>query len=219
LNRESVFEEFASYYDAWYERLPGSALFELEVACLRPLVSRLPSPRVEIGVGSGRFATALGIEVGVDVAIAPLRIARERAIAAVLGDAAALPFPDHIFGVVALVITLCFVDDPGAVLKEARRVVLPHGFLVSGAVPLDSEWGRHYQEEGRHGHPFYRSAKFFTLAEYYAMIESAGFIVIDARSTLIQPPTDRPRKEEVQLGAVQGAGFVALLAKPSVSEA
>ena len=48
----------------------------MEVDCLKPLFHEHKRPYLEIGVGSGRFAQALGIEYGVDTSPALLEIAR-----------------------------------------------------------------------------------------------------------------------------------------------
>jgi SAM-dependent methyltransferase len=165
-------------------------------------------------VGSGRFASALGLEVGLDPAATPLRLAARRGVAVVEGTGERLPFPERVFSAVVSVATLCFADDPAGVLAEARRVLLPSGHLVVGVVPLDSTWGCHYEEQGRAGHPFYREARFLTLAEHRRMLADAGFAVAAARSTLTQAPSDEPVEEKAQDGAVPGAGFVAFQARP-----
>ena len=210
----NAFEEFAARYDAWYDAAPGRLLFALELACLRPLVPHGPGARLEVGVGSGRFAAALGLEVGVDPAAAPLRLAAERGVAVVQGAGEHLPFGDRTFAAVVVVVTLCFADDPTALLGEARRVLAPSGRLVTGVVPLDSAWGRRYAAQGRAGHPFYRGARFLTLAEHRRMLTGAGFRVTGARSTLTQAPSDDPVEEDARGGVVAGAGFVAFQARP-----
>ena len=172
-----------------------------------------PGPRLEVGVGSGRFAAALGLEVGIDPARAPLRLAAGRAVAVVQGAGERLPFGDRTFGAVVLAVTLCFADDPAALLGEARRVLAPSGRLVAGVVPLDSAWGRRYEAQGRAGHPFYQGARFLTLAEHRRMLTGAGYTVTGACSTLTQTPSDDPVEEDAQDGVVPGAGFVALQAR------
>ena len=209
----SAFEELAARYDAWYDTAHGQLLFDLELACLRPLLPPGPGPRLEVGVGSGRFAAALGLGVGVDPALAPLRLAAGRAVAVVQGVGERLPFGDRTFGAVVFVVTLCFAGDPAALLGEARRVLLPSGLLVAGVVPLDSAWGRRYEAQGRAGHPFYQGVRFLTLAEHRRMLADAGFTVTGARSTLTQAPSDDPVEEDAQDGVVPGAGFVALQAR------
>ena len=66
-----VFDSHASEYDAWYDTDAGKTIFAMEVDCLKPLLYSYPRPYLEIGVGSGRFARALGIEYGVEPAPAP----------------------------------------------------------------------------------------------------------------------------------------------------
>ena len=207
------FEDLAERYDAWYDTAPGQVLFDLELGALRPLLAGTGGPRLEVGVGSGRFAAALGIEVGLDPAQAPLRLARARGVRVLLGAGSELPFGDNTFGAVALVVTLCFVENPAAVLGEVARVLRPGGRLVVGLVPLDSAWGRSYEEKGRAGHPFYGHARFETLAEHRLMLAVAGFRLVGARSTLFQAPSDEPVAEPVHSGAAAGAGFVALAAE------
>ena len=95
-------------------------MFPAEVACLRPLLAGLPRPWAEVGAGSGRFAAALGVDVGLDPAAAPLLLARSRRIGVVRSAGERLPFRAGVFGAVLIVVTVCFADDPAALLAEAR---------------------------------------------------------------------------------------------------
>ena len=207
-----AFDDLADRYDAWYDAAAGRVLFDLELGALGPLLTCTEGPRLEVGVGSGRFAAALGIDVGLDAAEAPLVLAKARGVRSVRGAGEHLPFGDGSFGTVVLVVTLCFAKDPAAVLAEAARVLRPAGRLVVGLVPLDSPWGRSYEEKGRAGHPFYRHARFLTAAEHLRLLAAAGFRVEEGRSTLLQSP-DGPQDEHVQRGVVAGAGFIALKAE------
>ncbi len=212
-SRASAFEELAARYDAWYDTAHGQLLFSLELACLRPLVPPGPRPRLEVGVGSGRFAASLGLEIGIDPVRSPLRLAAERSVAVVQGAGEHLPFGDRTFGAVVIVVTLCFVENPAAVLGEVARVLRPGGRLVVGLVPLDSAWGRRYRAQGRAGHPFYQNARFLTLAEHRRTIAGAGFTITGACSTLTQAPSNDPVGEQAHEGAVPGAGFVVFQAR------
>lgn len=214
----STFEELATRYDAWYDTGEGRLLFGLERACVRQLLAGSASPRLEVGVGSGRFAAACGLEVGLDPVAAPLRLAADRGVRSVRGTGERLPFGDHVFGAVALIVTLCFTEDPAALLGEARRVLRHNGMLVVGTIPADSAWGRCYEDEGRSGHPFYRDAHFLTLAEHLLLLKDTGFEPFATRSTLFHPPGDSLLgDEDVRGEAVPGAGFVTLAAKPRVA--
>ncbi|MHB1511075.1 MAG: class I SAM-dependent methyltransferase [Acidimicrobiales bacterium] len=208
-----AFEDLAERYDAWYDSESGRVLFDLELGALRPLFAGTAGPRLEVGVGSGRFAVALGIEVGLDPAEMPLRLAKARGVRVLRGVGSQLPFADDTFGAVAVIVTLCFVEDPAGVLAEVGRVLRPDGRLVVGLVPLDSAWGRSYVEKGRAGHSFYGRARFQTLAEHRLMLDVGGFRLVEARSTLFQTPSDEPVAEPVRSDVVAGAGFVALAAQ------
>ena len=213
-----AFEDLAGRYDAWYDTVAGRVMFDLELGALRPLLAGTGGPRLEVGAGSGRFAASLGIEVGLDPAEAPLKLAKARGLHVLRGVGDQLPFADNTFPAVALVVTLCFAENPAGVLAEVRRVLRPGGRLVVGLVPLDSAWGRSYEEEGRAGHPFYSQARFQTLAGHRRMLAMAGFRLVEARSTLFQAPGDKPIAE-VRRGAVAGAGFVALAAQREGTDA
>ncbi len=203
-----LFERLAARYDAWYEGPAGAAVFPSEVACLRPLLAGLPRPWAEIGVGSGRFAAALGVDVGLDPAAAPLALARSRGIHVVRGAGERLPFRSGSFGAVLVVVTVCFADDPAALLAEARRVTRDDGAVVLGEVFAESAWGRFYQRKGAAGHPFYSAARFLTRDETKTLVTAAGLRVQAARSTLCQPPTDAPQPEPARDGETAAAGFV-----------
>jgi hypothetical protein len=78
----------------------------------------------------------------------------------VQGDAAVLPFADRTFPTVATIWISTDVDDFGAVLREASRVLVPGGlFVFYGAHPCFN--GPHVQwmdDGGVHAHPAYRHA-------------------------------------------------------------
>jgi SAM-dependent methyltransferase len=203
-----LFERLAARYDAWYESPAGAAVFPSEVACLAPLLAGLPRPWAEIGVGSGRFAAALGVDVGLDPAAAPLAIARSRGIQVVRGVGEQQPLRAGVFGAVLIVVTVCFADDPAALLAEARRVIRGDGAVVLGMVFAESAWGRFYRHKAAGGHSFYSAARFLTRGQTFTLLVSAGLLVQAARSTLYQPPGDQPGPEPARDGETPAAGFV-----------
>jgi SAM-dependent methyltransferase len=208
MSTAGLFDRLAARYDAWYEGPAGAAVFPAEVACLRPLLDGLPRPWAEIGVGSGRFAAALGVDVGLDPAPAPLLLARSRGIRVIQGVGERLPFRSGAFGAVLIVVTTCFADDPAALLAGARRVTRGDGAVILGEVFADSAWGRFYQRKGTRGHRFYSAARFLTREQTLALVTAAGLRLQAARSALYQPPSDSPRPEPPRDGETAAAGFV-----------
>jgi SAM-dependent methyltransferase len=210
----TVFDREADRYDAWFDSQPGKALFASEMGCLRALSDGLPRPWLSVGVGTGRFARALEIDVGVDPAWGTLRYTATRGVRAVAASGQALPFGDDRFGGVFVIATLCFADEPIKLLREARRVIRGDGGVVLGIVPAESAWGQFYVAQRRAGHTFYSVARFFTLAELTRLAEAAGLRVERSLSTLFQRPGDsRYAVEAPREGRDVAGGFVAVLCR------
>ncbi|MFO8013581.1 MAG: methyltransferase domain-containing protein [Phycisphaerae bacterium] len=207
----AVFQHHAARYEAWFDTPRGWALFESEAQCLRRVSRGLPRPWLEVGVGTGRFARALGIDVGVDPAgrMLPYALARGVPVAEALGEA--LPFADGSFGAVFVVVTICFAQDPAALFREARRVLKEGGGLVLGIVSAGSPWGRFYRVKAEAGHPFYSAARFFSPEELDRFARDAGLTHWAAASTLFRSPQDEPvQVEQPHDGIARTAGFVSL---------
>ena len=93
----STFDLVADSYDAWYDSPEGSAVFRAELACLRMLVPECQGRWLAVGVGSGRFASELGVAEGLDPSQRMLDIAAGRGVNTTQGYAEELPFPDASF--------------------------------------------------------------------------------------------------------------------------
>ncbi len=200
------FDLYTDDYDAWFDGPVGSQVFGLEVEALAGLVGE---GWVEVGVGTGRFARALGLPMGIDPSRSVLDLAKARGLEVVQASGEALPLADSSVPGLLMVVTVCFLDDPVAVLAECARVLRPGGRLVVGFVPRDGDWGRLYRDKAREGHRFYRVARFYSCDRVYAMGEAAGLVRGRARSCLFTPP-GVPVSREISLRADDRAGFVAL---------
>ena len=209
----SPFDELAERYDAWFEEPEGRLIFQSELAALKEVAKNLPRPWLEIGVGSGRFARALGIDVGIDPSPKLLEIARRRGLEVVRGRGEEMPFADDSFGTAFLIVTICFVADPRPVLREAARVLGEGGKLVVGLVPRDSPGGKHYLKQGERGHPFYSRAIFYSLAEVEELLSQTGFVRERCLSTLYQRPGEVTAAEPPREACDPRAGFLAILAE------
>jgi SAM-dependent methyltransferase len=209
-NSYSPFDALASEYDAWFDG-EGSLIFSNEVQAFKKLLPSLPRPWLEIGVGSGRFARALGIETGMDPSGNLVEIARSRGIDAFTGRGEDRIFPAGSFGTVFLIVTLCFLDAPLDVLKEVGRVLVPGGKLVLGLVLRESPWGRLYRQKKEEGHRFYKYARFYSRNEVFRLMYQAGFLGERMVSTLMQKPGDERCVEKPREGYHPDAGFVIIV--------
>jgi len=207
----SPFDPLAEQYDSWYDG-KGRVAFETELAALRPLLPGLPKPWLEVGVGTGRFAQALGIPLGIDPSPALLAKARQRGIEALYGEGEELVFRAGSMGTVFLLTTWEFLFDPLKVLRECRRVLKPDGRLLNAYLDRDGKWGRSYVEKGRAGHPLFSHARFDSYEDVKRMTEQAGFDVLETVSALFQGPGETTAREEPRPGFVRGASFVVLVA-------
>ncbi len=206
----SPFDELAQEYDSWFDG-DGSLIFLNEFHAFETLLPSLPNPFLEIGVGSGRFARALGIETGIDPSGKLVKIAKSRGINASIGRGEDKIFQEQSFGTVFLIVTLCFLESPLQVLKEANRILKPDGKIVLGLVLKDSPWGKFYQQKKDEGHRFYKYANFYSCNEVVKLMFRAGFMGEDMISTLMQKPGDVKLLEEPKGGYYPDAGFTILI--------
>jgi SAM-dependent methyltransferase len=213
-SRAWPFDAMAADYDAWFEGA-GKTVFDIEVRAFQDVLPSLPRPWLEVGVGSGRFAQALGIEMGLDPSIRVAEMAQKRDIAVLLGTAEQLPFAERVLGTLFLIVTFCFVASRLDVLQEAHRVLLPEGKVVLGLVLRDSPFGRLYQEKKRRGHRYYKHATFCSYAEVTRLLEEAGFTVERVISTLFQRLGRVEHLESPRQGFSPDAGFTIIVAGKS----
>ena len=206
-----AFDLLASVYDTWFEQ-EGRLLFALEVKALKQVLPLLPKPWIEIGVGSGRFARALDVDIGLDPAIKLVEMTRSRGISVLLGKGEEAPFKNSVFGAVFLIFTLCFVDSPERVLSEAARLLKAEGKIVLGLVLKESPWGQLYQINKETGHRFYRHATFYTYAELDMLLMETGFSIEKVISTLFQKPEEVNHIELPRKGFSGDAGFTVIVA-------
>jgi len=203
--RFSPFEEYADEYDKWFYK--NKVTVENEIRLLKTFHKGYPS--LEIGVGTGYFASALDIEIGVDPSINMVIKAFKRGVDSLVSLGENLPLRSEVFNTIYIIVTICFVEDPIKVIEEAYRVLRRNGNLIICIVPRDSKWGRLYVLLSELGHKFYRYANFYTVNEIIKMIGEAGFKISNIRSTLTYKPYEKPYYEEPTEG-YDGNGFVCI---------
>jgi SAM-dependent methyltransferase len=205
------FEEHTDRYDRWFEAHPEAYQSEL-AAIERTMPDVHPEDAVEIGVGSGLFAAALDIGLGVDPSPAMLARARDRGITPVRGVAEHLPLAADSVEFALLVTTICFVDDVDRTLTEAARVLKPGATLAIGFVDRESPLGERYLEK-QASNPFYRDATFLSVREVLDALERSDFGISTVVQTLFADPEDLVEPDPIEDGWGDGS-FVVVAARP-----
>lgn len=215
----SPFDNLALAYDAWFEE-EGKLVFDMELKAFREVLPLLPKPWLEVGVGSGRFAQALGIETGIDPSDKLLEIARRRGITGSLARGEERFFDEETFGTVFLIVTLCFVDSPLVAMREAHRVLRTGGKIALGLVLGESPWGKLYEARKQEGHRFYKHATFYIYQEVAEFLEHSGFAIEKVVSALFQKPGEVREVESPRVGFYSDAGFTVVVARkvPTVAK-
>ncbi|MBN2544726.1 MAG: class I SAM-dependent methyltransferase [Spirochaetes bacterium] len=154
------FEKFYNEYDNWFDE--NKIIYKTEIDAVKKL---LPKGRgIEIGIGTGRFAYPLGIEIGIEPSPKMREIAVKRGLNAIDGTAENIPFSDNEFDFALLVTTLCFLDNVDEAFKEIHRILKPSGSIIIAFIDKESPVGKIYLEK-KENDPFYKAAEFYSADE------------------------------------------------------
>ena len=210
--RTEPFDHYAAIYDDWFDRNELAYRSELEaVRALLPEYTRA----VEIGVGTGRFACRLGIELGVEPCAPMARLARSRGVRVLEGAAEHLPLDDSSFDLVLMVATVCFVDDVQEAFAEAHRILVDAGHILIGFLDRETELGKLY-EEHKSESPFYKVADFRSSQELFADLRRAGFDDLRCVQAIFERPDDMQELSPADSGYGKGLFIVVRATKPAV---
>jgi ubiquinone/menaquinone biosynthesis C-methylase UbiE len=156
----------AQEYDQFYESEKGKAVDRIEKSVVRQLLRSIPvrGNMLELGCGTGhwtKFFCEEGFRVtAIDTSEAMLSEAQKKNIGCATflrADAAALPFVDESFSVVASITMLEFVEDIHEIFNETDRVLKRDGYLLFGWLNALSELGKKKNSD-----KIYRHARFYT---------------------------------------------------------
>jgi SAM-dependent methyltransferase len=205
--RTGPFDVHFDAYEEWFSR--NAYVYRSE---LKAIAHFIPTEGrgLEIGVGSGRFAEPLGIDVGVEPSREMRRLARSRGITVYNAVAEMLPFAEDRFDFALMVTTICFLDDIERSFEEARRILRYPGSFIIGFVDRDSLLGRTYQIR-KEQNPFYREATFYGCEEVISLLQNSGFEYPRVVQTVFGRPAEIHREQDFRTGHGEG-GFVVIRA-------
>ncbi len=180
MDKIKIFDKYFKEYDDWF--IENEKLYLSEMKVIRSLMPSF-NEALEIGVGTGRFASPLGIKTGVEPSENMAGHARRRGIDVHTGIAEDLPFADNSFDLALMVTTVCFVNDALKSVREAYRVLKENGCLIIGFIDKESELGKEYQRKKEKSR-FYGPATFFSTREIIRMLKKAHFTDLKIKQSL-----------------------------------
>lgn len=200
------FNEHVIEYDAWFKKYPY--VFKSEVAAIRRLLPKGKDRKgIEIGVGTGRFAKALGIKEGIDPAGKMRAEAKKHGITVLNAVAEHLPYKSDLFDYSVMNFCVSYFDSVSDAFAEAYRVLKKNGILVVAFLDKNSMIGKSYRKRQQDS-LFYAHAKFFTASQIRKALKLAGFRELEVSQTLFAPVDEIRTIEPAQDGSGKGSYIV-----------
>jgi len=211
MRQSSVFDKNVKKYEDWYENNPHA--FQSELEAIRQQIQTLPEniSGIEVGLGTGRFASHLGIKEGVEPSLEMAKLAAKRGIEVVEGVAERLPYSDMKFDFV-LFVTVCFFQNLKEAIKEAKRVLKPRGSLIIGFLDADKTIARSYTERKKES-VFYKKARFLTVKQISSLVLDSGFKDLSFNQTLFTDPDQMTAPDIPRAGFDKGSFIVVKASK------
>lgn len=208
---ENIFDKNSYAYDQWFT--VNKDIFTAELNLIKSLIPNI-GKGIEIGVGTGRFASELKIPFGIEPSIKMAEIAKSRNIELIQANAENLPIKDKSFDFVLMITTICFVNDVNESLFEINRILRGNGFFILAFIDKESELGKIYQIK-KSDNKFYRDANFYSTNDIIDHLSFADFELVEKRHCLfIEDGKINTSKIEDYYGT---GGFVAIKSKQGVS--
>lgn len=201
------FDQHYHQYEQWFAE--NQYVYLSEIAAVRHFISS-SGLGMEIGVGSGQFASPLNIPFGIDPSEKMLRLAQKKRITILKSVAKHLPLKDKLFDFVLMITTICFLDDVNIAVQETRRILKPDGRLIIGLLDKNSPLGQIYQAK-KQQNVFYQSATFYSTEEIISLLEQNQFTNIQIVQTVFGNLAEITAIQPYKNGYGEG-GFVVIRA-------
>lgn len=203
--KTEIFDKQAAEYDAWFDQ--HKAVFVSETEALRNMLPPGNSYGIEVGLGTGRFAVALGIKEGVETAEGMREVALSRGIEVMDAAAEHLPYKDLHFDFVLMVTCINHLDHPVDAFREAHRVLKHGGRLIVGTIEKNSIIGQSYEARRRQS-LYYHQATFYSTEKLVERLQDAQFGHFEFSQTLFHPLDEIESVEISKPGYGEGAFVV-----------
>lgn len=195
------FDAEVKKYDQWFDE--NNDYFEAELNAIKKLID-VKGRSLEVGIGTGRFALALGVSEGIEPADNMRLIANKKGLLVKKAIAESLPYEDSSFNAVLFITSLCFVSDAQKSVIEASRVLKSNGKIIIAFINRESALAKKYKDN--HSNNPYLWANFFSVSEIKDLLEKAGFSDFQFSQTLLENETKSYL--DIDVGYDEGAFIV-----------
>ncbi len=177
---DNIFDKIVEAYEKWFKR--NDKLLESELNAVKQVLPT-SGKGIEIGVGTGIFASKLGIRDGVEPSPQMAAIARDRGVHVYEGEAEKLPIDNESYQFAVMITIDCYLGDVSKAFSEVRRILVKDGIFIIAFLDLATTLGQYY-EENKHLHESYKDANFHTAEEIIKLLEDTGFLILEKKQTI-----------------------------------
>ena len=176
------FNDHVAEYEEWYKKHPY--VFKSEVAAIKELMPKGENIHgIEVGLGTGRFAKALGIKEGIEPSVNMRAVAEKKKIFVMNAVAEKLPYKSLRFDFVLMTFCISYFADVQEAFKEAFRVLKKKGCLIVGFIDKNSRIGKYYEDK-KPNSIFYKHANFYSVNKVEEELKKVGFKELQFSQTL-----------------------------------
>ena len=175
-----LFDNYAKEYDSWF--VENDKLYESELSAVSSMIDK-DKTYIEVGVGTGIFASKLGIKEGIEPSSGMREVAVSRGIEVKDAFAQNLPYKDNSVEGLVMITVDCFIEDISEVYNEAYRVLKNGGSYIVAFIDRDTPLGEGY-ERNKADSVFYKDSIFRSASEMKNELEKAGFKVQMTKQTV-----------------------------------
>jgi len=209
MQKDNPFKEDVAEYEAWFKT--NDKLFSSELEAIKHFIPTT-GVGIEIGVGTGIFASKLGIEHGVEPSEKMAIEALKKRIHVIKAKAENLPVDNETYHFALMVTVDCFLDDVSKAFSEVRRILVNDGLFIIAFLDKETPLGNLY-EQNKHMHKSYKDASFHSAKEILKFLKEAGFEIQDKRQTIYSLDN---KYQEIKSGVGEGV-FAVIKAKKVMS--
>lgn len=195
--QNNPFDTEVEEYEEWF--ITNDKLLDSEVNAIKQLIP-MSGNGIEIGVGTGIFASRLGVRDGVEPSSKMAAEAAKKGINVINGIAEKVPVDSGSYEFALMVTVDCFLDDVSKAFSEVRRILVSDGIFIIAFLDKATPLGQLY-EKNKHLHKSYRDANFHTSTEIVSLLRAGGFEVVDKRQTVYSLEN---KLQEIKCGVGEG---------------